>query len=227
MSGLRAVRRTVVNFHGIGEAPRDVPRDEVPFWCPLDDWYRIADALAAEVAAGAVVEITFDDGNASDLEHGLRTLVERGLSATFHVCAGRLGAPGYVDEQAVRHLKRAGMAVGSHGWDHVDLRGLSDPDLVRATRDSGERLGEVCGEPITSFAVPLGSYDRRVLGHLRDYRAVCTSDATSWDGSGWIVPRWSYVRGWDAAWVRSLVRGGEARRHRWRQRTSMAVKRRR
>ncbi|WP_165354340.1 polysaccharide deacetylase family protein [Nocardioides glacieisoli] len=227
MNAPRAGRPTVVNFHGIGEPPAHVPPDEVPFWCPLDDWHRIADVLAVEVAGGAAVAITFDDGNSSDVEHALPVLAERDLTATFHVCAGRLDLPAYVDGSAVQHLRSSGMSIGSHGWDHVDLRALSDPDLVRAGRDSRQRLGEVCGEPVTSFAVPLGSYDRRVLGHLRDYRTVLTSDATTWDGTDWIVPRWSYVRGWDAARVRSLARGGESRRHRWRQRTSMAVKRRR
>lgn len=225
MSRPREGRSTVVNFHGIGEPPAHVPRDEVPFWCPLDDWHRIADVLADEVALGAAVAITFDDGNCSDVEHGLAALAERNLTATFHVCAGRLGRPGYVDESEVRLLRSSGMSIGSHGWDHVDLRALQEPDLLRAARDSRELLGEVCGTPVTSFAIPLGSYDRVVLGHLQDYRTVCTSDATSWDGSGWIVPRWSYVRGWDADRVRSLARGGEGRRHRWRQRTSMAVKR--
>ena len=126
-----------------------------------------------EVAAGAAVAITFDDGNCSDVERALPALAERDLTATFHVCAGRLDLPGYLDGSAVQHLRSSGMSIGSHGWDHVDLRALSDPDLVRAAQDSRQRLGEVCGEAVTSFAVPLGSYDRRVLRHLRHYRAVC------------------------------------------------------
>lgn len=225
VSASRAERRVVVNFHGIGEPPAGVPRDELPYWCPRDEWPGIADVLAEAHRHGMPLEITFDDGNTSDLEEGLPALVQRGLSAAFHVCAGRLGQPGYVDAEALLRLREAGMTVGSHGWDHVDLRTLSDTDLVRATRGSRDRLSEACGAPVTRFAVPLGSYDRRVLRHLGDYRTVYTSDATDAARPSWLVPRWSYIRGWTPGFVEELVHGGESARHRWRQRTAMVVKR--
>lgn len=215
----------VVNFHGIGEPPRGVPLDERRFWCPQREWLDIADALADASRGGSRVEITFDDGNASDVEVALPALLERDLTATFHVCAGRIGKPGYLDERALLHLREAGMKIGSHGWNHVDLRTLSDAELVHETRDSQKRIAEVCGMPVTDFAVPLGSYDRRVLRHLRDYQTVYTSDTTSAARRAWVVPRWSYVQGWTARSVSDLTHAGESTRHRLRQRASMVAKR--
>lgn len=225
MSRAQADRRVVVNLHGIGDPPPGVPRDEMRFWCPRNEWPDIADALAEASSEGRGVEITFDDGNTSDVEEGLPALVQRGLTATFHVCAGRIGQLGYLDGQALLHLREAGMSVGSHGWDHVDLRTLSDTELVRATRGSREHIAEACGAPVTRFAVPLGSYDRRVLQHLRDYQTVYTSDTTSARAPSRLVPRWSYVQGWTAEFITELVRGGESLRHRWRQQAAMVAKR--
>lgn len=183
------------------------------------------EVLGAASHQGSQVEITFDDGNLSDVELALPALLEHGLTATFHVCAGRIGQPGYVDEAAMRHLRDAGMAIGSHGWDHVDSRTLSHEELVRATRDSAERIAAACGAPVTTFALPMGSYDRRVLRQVRHYSTVYTSDATSAAAQTWLVPRWSYVRGWSERTVSDLSRGVESSRHRCRQRASMWAKR--
>lgn len=221
----RAGRRVILNFHGIGDPPVPVPADEEPYWCPATEWPGIVDAVAEARQGGARVELTFDDGNASDVHHALPALLEQGLTATFHVCAGRIGAPGYLDEPMLQHLRQAGMGIGSHGWDHVDLRPLGEADLVRETRDSRLRIADASGAPVSDFAVPLGSYDRRVLRHLRDYETVLTSDATTAVGDTWLVPRFSYVRGWTDRSVSELVLNGDSRRHRLRQRLSMAVKR--
>ena len=221
----RAGRRVVVNFHGIGDPPQGVPADERPFWCPTHEWRAIVAVLGEATRAGSPVEITFDDGNASDVEVAMPALLEHGLTATFHVCAGRLDQPGYLDEPALRQLRDAGMAIGSHGWHHVDLRTLSPAELVRATRDSQERISAACSMPVTTFALPLGSYDRRVLQHLRHYPTVYTSDRTSAGPRARIVPRWSYVQGWTEQTVSDLAQGVESPRNRWRQRAAMLVKR--
>ena len=52
------------------------------------------------------MRISFDDGNASDLEIGLPALLERGLTATFFVLAGRLGRPGSLDADEVARCSR-------------------------------------------------------------------------------------------------------------------------
>nr|WP_255622823.1 polysaccharide deacetylase family protein [Tessaracoccus sp. OS52] len=197
----------IVNFHGIGEPTRGVPDDEVPYWCPIDEWPRFADALAEVPSDGAVrLEITFDDGNLSDVTHALPALVDRGLQASFYVCAGRLGKSGYVGPDEVRELGVAGMGIGSHGWDHVDLRRTDDSALLRETVGSRERLAETVGAEVDQFAIPFGSYDRRVLRHLRGYREVFTSDGGRAPSSSWLTPRASYVRDWQPAEISRMVR---------------------
>lgn len=197
MSAPAAGERLVINFHGIGEPWDGVPDDERPYWCPRGAWPAFADALAEVAGRGGVqLEITFDDGNLSDLEDGLPVLAERGLRATFHICAGRLGLPRYLSEDQLRELRGAGMGIGSHGWDHVDLRRLDDAALQREAAESRARIAAAAGAPVTRFAIPFGSYDRRVLASLKDYRTVYTSDRRRASGAGRLVPRMSYITGW-------------------------------
>lgn len=221
----RPARRVIVNFHGIGEPPGTAPADELEYWCPAVEWRRLIEVIAEASLEGWRVEVTFDDGNASDVEQALPALLEHQLTATFHVCAGRIGRRGYLDEGMLNKLRTAGMRIGSHGWNHVDLRVLSDADLDKEARESQLQISDACGAAVTAFAVPLGSYDRRVLRQLRPYGTVYTSDATVAVEGSWLTPRWSYVRGWTAESVGNLARRGESMPHRLRQRLAIQAKR--
>lgn len=197
MSTGHSQERLIVNFHGIGEPWDGVPDAERRYWCRNSDWQDMADALAELAADGAVeVGVTFDDGNLSDIESGLPALLDRGLSATFHVCAGRIGQPRYLDADHLRVMRAAGMRIGCHGWHHVDLRRLDDAELRTETEDARIRIIEACGGDVTEFAIPFGSYDRRVLDSLRRYGAVYTSDRMRAPLRSWLTPRMSYVKDW-------------------------------
>ena len=65
-------------FHGIGTPGRALEPGEDRYWITSDEFHRILD----EIATWPSTRISFDDGNASDLEIGLPALVERGLTAT-------------------------------------------------------------------------------------------------------------------------------------------------
>lgn len=198
-------RRLVLNFHGIGEPGPEVPPDEVAYWCPRPLWPVLADALAQVRDGGRFhLQLTFDDGNLSDYEEALPVLLERGLSATFFVCAGRIGQPGYLGAAELTALREAGMGVGSHGWGHTDLRWADEASLEREVVTARAALAEAAGAPVEGFAIPFGSYDARVLGRLRDYREVYTSDGGLAGSSKWLIPRSSYVRGWQPQTISDL-----------------------
>lgn len=186
--------RLVINLHGIGRPWDDVTAFERRYWCDRSVWLELADSMAEIAAAGRVpLEITFDDGNLSDFEDGFPALLERGLTATFFVCAGRIGEPRFMDVEHLIALREAGMQIGSHGWSHVDLRGLSEFELERESVQSGAYIAELLGVDVRAFALPFGSYDRRVLGSLRKYGAVYTSDWLRAYRTGWLTSRVTYA----------------------------------
>ncbi len=105
------------------------------------------------------IEITFDDGNVSDTEVALPLLCDRDLTASFFVCAGRIGEDGYLDAAVIRQLAAAGMGIGSHGWSHVDWRATDDETLAREIDGAREVLAETLAAPVDEVAIPFGSYD--------------------------------------------------------------------
>ncbi len=163
-----------LTFHGIGEPERSLEPGEQALWISHEQFLSVLDCVAHR----SDVAISFDDGNASDVEQALPALLERGLSATFFVVSGRLGAPHFLDEAGMRALAAAGMMIGCHGMRHRPWRGLDERALHEELVEARTVLERTVGRQITRAACPFGSYDRRVLRTLRGwgYEHVYTSD---------------------------------------------------
>jgi peptidoglycan/xylan/chitin deacetylase (PgdA/CDA1 family) len=190
-------RELIINFHGLGIAPRELEPGEGRFWLSINQFEEVLDYVATRGRQEQTrVNLTFDDGNRSDIDIALPLLLARNLSARFFVVAGRIGAPHFLDAWQLRQLHTAGMTIGVHGFDHVEWRTLSDAALHREIHHAREAIAEAIGAPIADVAIPYGSYDRQVLRCLREvgYRAVYTSDGGSCLSSGWLKPRTCVTR---------------------------------
>lgn len=197
---------SVVNvcFHGIGTPQRELEPGEEPYWVSESAFHAILD----ELATWPDVRISFDDGNASDVEIGLPALVDRGLKAQFFLLAGRLDQPGSVSSDGVRELRAHGMTVGSHGMWHRSWRGMTPQEQVEEFVTARDQLAEVAKAPVTLAACPLGRYDRQVLGALRryGYTTVYTSDRRSARADSWLQPRYSVRTGDTPGGLRTAIR---------------------
>ncbi len=176
-----------LTFHGVGPAARQLDPGEDQVWIESDTFAAVLDSVADRDD----VQISFDDGNASDLEYALPALTERGLRATFYVVAGRLGEPGFLDKAGVRALTSAGMEIGCHGMRHRPWRRLPDDQLREELVSARSTLEEIVETPIRRAACPFGSYDRRVLRSLRSYgyAHVYTSDRGAASPDAWLQAR--------------------------------------
>lgn len=193
---MTGVARRLVNlcFHGIGAPGRELEPGEATYWIGTDLFESVLD----EVAGRPDVVLSFDDGNASDVELGLPRLQERGLRATFFVLAGRLDLAGSLGREDVVRLRDAGMTVGTHGMDHHSWRHLDEQARRRELEEARTAIAEVVGRPVDEAALPLGQYDRTTLRALRraGYRRVHTSDRRPARPGAWLQPRYS-IRGED------------------------------
>jgi peptidoglycan/xylan/chitin deacetylase (PgdA/CDA1 family) len=176
-------------FHGIGTPARELEPGESPYWVSEDTYLRFLDWCRGR----SDVRISFDDGNASDATIGLEGLLDRGLSATFFVLAGRLGRPGSLGTDELCELNRHGMTIGSHGMHHRPWTGLDEAagevEFVEARR----MLQEASGSSVDEAALPLGRYDRAVLGRLKElgYSRIYSSDRRWARDGDWFQPRFS------------------------------------
>lgn len=180
--------RINVCFHGIGD-PGGRPDDESAYWIGRDVFRYTLDLAAGRDD----VQLSFDDGNRSDLEIGLPELSSRGLTATFFVLADRFDRSDSLSGEDVRTLRDAGMSIGSHGMRHVPWRGLPADALHDELVTARDLIAAEVGLPVQEAACPLGRYDRRVLAALRSagYSTVHTSDRAVARPGAWLQPRFS------------------------------------
>jgi len=153
-----------LNFHGVGDPPPGVDQDEAVFWLTPPQFELAIDLM---LAAGVPFEVSFDDGNRSDIEISAPLLKAKGVAAEFYVCSDRLGQQSYLDKADLRWLVGNGFLVGSHGCGHVDWRTCDSHTLDREIAESCRAIDDVIGRRVTAVALPFGSYDRRVLNALR------------------------------------------------------------
>lgn len=176
---------------------------EEPYWVTRDQYLWTLDAVADDPR----VRISFDDGNASDIELGLPALLDRGLTATYFVLAGRLDQSGSLSGDDVRALAAQGMRIGTHGLTHRPWETLTGQERRCELEEARDILASVSGQPVDAAALPLGRYDRRLLGELRrlGYHSVHTSDRRWAQEGHWLQPRFS-MRGQDTTdWLRRHV----------------------
>ena len=155
--------------------------------------------------------LTFDDGGSSAVSHTAEILAEFGWPAHFFVVTDRIGAPGFLDAEQIRDLRRMGHVVGSHTCSHPSLISrLPDADLMREWRDSKRRLEDILGEKVEAGSVPEGDCTRRVAAAAAaaGLRFLFTSDPVisidRVDGCR-VFGRFSVARGTDSRRVGEIV----------------------
>lgn len=213
----------IINVHGIGTPARQLDPGEDIAWVSVEQFEAVLDAVVGRTD----VRLTFDDGNASDVEIALPRLLERNLTAEFFVLAGLLGQPGRLDEDGVRELCKAGMSVASHGWAHRDWRRLTPDEAREELVEAPRVLEELVGQPVSRASIPFGSYDRHVLRRLRQARVTraYTSDGGRARRGQWLQARNSLRHDVNAAWIGRVVDNAPPLPARARQLAARTVKR--
>jgi peptidoglycan/xylan/chitin deacetylase (PgdA/CDA1 family) len=175
-------------FHGIGTPHRELEAGEDEFWLEVDQFEQ----MLATIKRHPFINITIDDGNASDFTHALPALLDHGLTATFFIIAERIDAAGALSSSAIRELVRSGMRIGTHGLAHRPWRTVRGRRLEAEMR-AARIIADVAGAPVREAACPFGSYDRRVLGELRrhGFSRVYSVDLGRAPHAAWLQPRYT------------------------------------
>ncbi|MCX7669270.1 MAG: polysaccharide deacetylase family protein, partial [Anaerolineae bacterium] len=114
--------------------------------------------------------ITFDDGYADNCQAAIPLLVRRQIPCAYFVTLGnvldgapfdhdlKLGRPAQPNTvEQLRAMADAGIEIGSHGYEHVDMGRIADPrEIQRQVLVSGLRIGKLLGRTVRYFAFPFG-----------------------------------------------------------------------
>jgi hypothetical protein len=156
-------------------------------------------------------EITFDDGNVSDVEYAVPALARHGLTATFFITAGWTGQrSGFMNWPQVRELQGSGQHIGAHGMTHKLLTACSDVELQRELRGAKELLEDRLGAEVSVMSLPGGRANGRVLQACGEagYRQIFTSapKAEFMEEGPRTVGRLNLLAGVSVAWLEQVLR---------------------
>ena len=102
------------------------------------------------------VMLTFDDNVVDQMEVARPILNQYGFKGVFFIMTVTLGKPGYMSRDQVKQLHDEGNVIGSHTYDHQNMRKLPD-SLWGVQVDKPQRqLKDITGEEVKYFAYPFG-----------------------------------------------------------------------
>ena len=140
---------------------------------------HLFESFAKSNGQQASVEITFDDGEQSQLHNALPMLTEHGVFARYFVTPGLIGtASKFLGWDELKTLQNAGHSIQSHGWSHKFLSFCNDDELSHELRASKQLLEQKLGAAVEEISVPGGRWNRRVIEAcaVAGYKRVYVSD---------------------------------------------------
>ncbi|WP_324670788.1 polysaccharide deacetylase family protein [Hymenobacter sp. GOD-10R] len=132
----------------------------------------LPDQLYAYLATGAPlpskpVMLTFDDTDLDQFTVAKPELDKYGFKAVYFVMTVSLGRPHYMSRAQVKELADAGNVIGSHTWDHHNVKKYKGEDWATQIDKPTKQLEEITGKPIKYFAYPFGLWNPEAIPELK------------------------------------------------------------
>ena len=117
-------------------------------------------------AARTVVSFTFDDGDVDQMA-AAQVLHKNGMSGTFYIVTGAVGAPNYLSLADLHELAAEGHEIAGHTVSHLELPHVTAAEARRQVCDGRDTLIDWGFHP-TSFAFPGGVYSPATEAIVRE-----------------------------------------------------------
>jgi peptidoglycan/xylan/chitin deacetylase (PgdA/CDA1 family) len=132
----------------------------------------LPDQLYAYLNTGAQlpskpIMLTFDDTDLEQFTVAKPTMDKLGFKGVFFVMTVSLGRPNYMSKEQVKALSDAGNVIGSHTWDHHNVKQYQGNDWVTQIEKPSKQLEAITGKPIHYFAYPFGLWNPAAIPQLK------------------------------------------------------------
>jgi len=136
-----------------------------------------ADQLFAYLNYGAVlpprpIMLTFDDTDLPQYTIAKPVMEKYGFKGMFFIMTVSLGRPNYMSKEQVKQLSDAGNEIGSHTWDHKNIKKFTDTDWAIQIDKPTKTLETITGKPVKYFAYPFGLWNGAAIPQLKKHGFV-------------------------------------------------------
>jgi peptidoglycan/xylan/chitin deacetylase (PgdA/CDA1 family) len=116
------------------------------------------------------IMITFDDTDLDQYTTGATTLKKYGYKGVYFIMTVSIGKRGkykYMDKTQIKELSDAGNTIGSHTYDHQNVKKYQGDDWVKQIEKPTKTLETITGKKIDHFAYPFGLWNPQAIPELK------------------------------------------------------------
>jgi peptidoglycan/xylan/chitin deacetylase (PgdA/CDA1 family) len=130
------------------------------------------DQLYAYLITGARLPVkpiilSFDDTDLDQFTVAYPEMKKYGFKGLFFIMTVSLGKPHYMSKDQVRMLSDDGNTIGSHTWDHHNVKKYQGNDWVTQLDKPTRTLEQITGKNIRYFAYPFGLWNTAAFPELK------------------------------------------------------------
>src|SRR5687768_2776105 len=113
--------------------------------------------------------LTFDDTRQEHYSIAAPAMETHGRKGVFFVMTIPIGRPNYMTSEQIKELSDRGHVIGSHTWDHHNVKHLKEDDWAVQIGKPNERLQAITGKPVLYFAYPFGVWNDTAVEAIKKY----------------------------------------------------------
>jgi peptidoglycan/xylan/chitin deacetylase (PgdA/CDA1 family) len=111
--------------------------------------------------------LSFDDTDLDQYTVAYPEMKKYGFKGLFFIMTVSLGKPHYMSRDQVRMLSDDGNTIGSHTWDHHNVKKYEGNDWVTQLDKPTKTLEQITGKNIRYFAYPFGLWNTAAFPELK------------------------------------------------------------
>jgi peptidoglycan/xylan/chitin deacetylase (PgdA/CDA1 family) len=113
------------------------------------------------------IMLSFDDTDLDQYTVGYPEMKKYGFKGVFFIMTVSLGRPHYMSREQVRSLSDQGNTIGSHTWDHHNVKKYTGTDWITQIDKPTRQLEQITGKSIRYFAYPFGLWNTAAFPELK------------------------------------------------------------
>lgn len=113
------------------------------------------------------IMLTFDDTKLDQYTVAIPEMKKYGFKGVFFIMTVSLGKPNYMSKAQVKELSDAGHIIGSHTYDHQNVKKYQEEDWITQIEKPTKTLKEITGKEVKYFAYPFGLWNKEAIPELK------------------------------------------------------------
>ncbi|HEX4371757.1 MAG TPA: polysaccharide deacetylase family protein [Puia sp.] len=120
------------------------------------------------------IMLTYDDTDLGQFTIAYPEMQKYNFKGLFFIMTVSLNRPNYMTREEVKQLSDAGNTIGSHTWDHHNVKQYKGNDWKVQLDKPTQQLESITGKAIRYFAYPFGLWNEQAIPELkkRDFKAA-------------------------------------------------------